>query len=152
MLPSGTCGTSWPWLYPQVTDQFAKRQPGISEPVVALPVSAGGQRDFWLATYARAGRVPQVATEVSSADAKFQIVSSGAAINAQAEGNADVSTRPGIVCIPVIGLQPARLAIAWRRVTTGRRFVTSFAPAARRPVPQAVGMGCRVAGSTGLPS
>lgn len=115
MLPSGTCGTSWPWLYPQVTDQFAKRQPGISEPVVALPVSAGGQRDFWLATYARAGRVPQVATEVSSADAKFQIVSSGAAINAQAEGNADVSTRPGIVCIPVIGLQPARLAIAWRR-------------------------------------
>jgi DNA-binding transcriptional LysR family regulator len=61
----------------------------ISEPVVALPVSAVGQRDFSLATYARAGRSPQVAAEANSDDPKFEIVSSGAAITLLAEGNAD---------------------------------------------------------------
>lgn len=87
----------------------------INEPVAALPASAGAQRDFWLALDARAGRPPRVAGEVSAADEKFEIVSSGAAITLLAEGNAGIYSREGIVCIPVSGLQPARLAIAWRR-------------------------------------
>ena len=87
----------------------------INDPVAALPASAGAQRDFWLATDARAGRLPQVAAEVSAADEKLEIVSSGAAIALLAEGNADIYSREGIVCIPVSGLEPARLAIAWRR-------------------------------------
>jgi DNA-binding transcriptional LysR family regulator len=86
-----------------------------NEPVVALPASAGSQRDFWLAINARAGRPPRVAAEVSAADEKFEIVSSGAAITLLAEGNAGIYSREGIVCIPVRGLEPARLAIAWRR-------------------------------------
>ena len=45
----------------------------------------------------------------------LEIVSSGAAITLLAEGNADIYAREGIVCIPVNGLDPARLAIAWRR-------------------------------------
>ncbi len=87
----------------------------INEPTVALPASAGAQRDFWLATDARAGRPPQVVAEVSAADEKLEIVSSGAAITLLAEGNASIYSREGIVCIPVTGLEPARLAIAWRR-------------------------------------
>jgi DNA-binding transcriptional LysR family regulator len=87
----------------------------VDEPVAALPASAGSQRDFWLAADARAGRPPRVAAEVSAADAKFEIVSSGAAITLLAEGNAGIYSREGIVCIPVSGLEPARLAIAWRR-------------------------------------
>jgi len=43
------------------------------------------------------------------------VVSSGAAITLLAEGNTAVYARPGIVCLPVSGLEPARLAIAWRR-------------------------------------
>jgi hypothetical protein len=31
-----------------------------------------------------------------------------------AEGNVSVYARPGIVCRPVIGVQPSQLAIAWR--------------------------------------
>jgi DNA-binding transcriptional LysR family regulator len=85
------------------------------EPVAALPVSAGSQRAFWLAIDARAGRPPRVAAEVSAADEKLEIVSSGAAITLLAEGNASIYARDGIVCIPVSGLQPARLAVAWRR-------------------------------------
>lgn len=87
----------------------------VNEPVAALPASAGSQRDFWLAVDARAGRPPRVAAEVSAADEKFEIVSSGAAITLLAEGNAGIYRREGIVCIPVLGVEPARLAIAWRR-------------------------------------
>ena len=85
-----------------------------SEPVAALPASAGSQRDFWLAAEARAGQPPRVAAEVTAADEKFEIVSSGAAITLLAEGNAGIYSREGIVCIPVSGLEPAQLAIAWR--------------------------------------
>ena len=87
----------------------------IDEPFAALPASAGLQRDFWLAAGARDGRPPRVAAEVSAADEKFEIVSSGAAISLLAEGNAGLYARDGIVCLPVSGLEPARLAVAWRR-------------------------------------
>lgn len=102
----------------------------INEPVAALPASAGSQRDFWLAVGARAGQPPQVAAEVSSTDEKFEIVSSGAAITLLAEGNADIYSREGIVCIPVSGLEPARLAIAWRR-SDRRPAVQDFVQACR---------------------
>jgi DNA-binding transcriptional LysR family regulator len=85
------------------------------EPFAALPASAGAARDFWLATGQRAGRPARVATEVTSADEVFEIVSSGAAVTLLAEGNAVVYSRPGITCIPVVDLEPARLAVAWRR-------------------------------------
>ena len=102
----------------------------VNEPVAALPASAGSQRDFWLAVDARAGQPPQVAAEVSSTDEKFEIVSSGAAITLLAEGNADIYSREEIVCIPVSGLEPARLAIAWRR-SDRRPPVRDFVQACR---------------------
>ena len=101
-----------------------------SEPVAALPASAGSQRDFWLAADARAGRAPRVAAEVSAADEKLEIVSSGAAITLLAQGNADIYSREGIICIPVSGLEPARLAIAWRR-SDRRPAVRDFVQACR---------------------
>jgi DNA-binding transcriptional LysR family regulator len=85
------------------------------ELVTLLPASAGLQRDFWLSLDARAGRPPRVAAEASSTDEKFEIVSSGAAITLLAEGSAGTYSREGIACIQVSGLEPAELAIAWRR-------------------------------------
>jgi DNA-binding transcriptional LysR family regulator len=102
----------------------------VNEPVAALPASAGPQRDFWLAVDARGGQPPRVAAEVSSTDEKFEIVSSGAAITLLAEGNANIYAREGIVCIPVTGLEPARLAIAWRR-SDRRPPVQDFVQACR---------------------
>ena len=52
---------------------------------------------------------------MTSADETFEIVASGSALVLLAGGNALVYARPGIVCLPVHGLTPARLAIAWRR-------------------------------------
>ena len=106
----------------------------INEPVAALPVSAGAQRDFWLATDVRgADRPARVVAEVSAADEKLEIVSSGAAITLLAEGNAALYARDGIVCIPVSGLEPARLAIAWRRGDR-RPAVRDFLQASREAV------------------
>ncbi|MGE5290116.1 MAG: LysR family transcriptional regulator [Micromonosporaceae bacterium] len=98
------------------------------EPFVALPRAAGPLRDFWLATDDRGGKAPTVVAEVSSADETFEMVASGAAVHLVAEGNAIIYARPGIVCIPVIGLGPARLAVGWRR--DDRRYaVRSFVDA-----------------------
>ncbi len=97
------------------------------EPFAALPASAGPARDFWLAVSQRS-RPPWIAAEVTSADEVFELVSTGAAVVLLAEGNAAVYARPGITCIPVTGLQPAQLAIAWRR-GDHRACVTGFADA-----------------------
>jgi hypothetical protein len=50
-----------------------------------------------------------------------------------AEGNAQIYARQGIVCIPVDGLEEARLAIAWRRGDRRlavRHFITACRDAA----------------------
>jgi DNA-binding transcriptional LysR family regulator len=98
------------------------------EPFVALPRSAGPLREFWLAADQRAGRPAVVAAEVTSADEKFEIVSTGAAVALVSEGNAVVYDRPGIVCVPVSDLGPAQLAVGWRRNDL-RRAVRSFVDA-----------------------
>lgn len=85
------------------------------EHFVALPATAGLQRDFWLGAD-HPGRGPvSVAAEVTSADETFEIVSSGAGVVLLAEGNALIYARPGIACIPVADLGPAQLAVAWRK-------------------------------------
>jgi len=99
------------------------------EGFVALPRSAGPLREFWLgATDGEAATVTVVA-EATSADEKFEIISSGTAISLVAAGNAVVYSRPGIVCVPVTDLAPANLAIAWRRGES-RRAVQAFVQAA----------------------
>ena len=104
------------------------------EPFAALPVSAGRRRasSGWPPAR-RAGTPARVAAEVASADEVFEIVSSGAAVTLLAEGNAVVYSRPGITCIPVVNLEPAQLAVAWRRPTAGSPSGTSSAHAATQP-------------------
>lgn len=104
-----------------------------AEPFAALPASAGPARDFWLAIGHRDGVPPRVAAEVASADEVFELVTAGAAVTLLAEGNAAVYARPGIACIPVTGLEPARLAVAWRRGDQ-RVCVTGFVQACRDAV------------------
>jgi DNA-binding transcriptional LysR family regulator len=85
------------------------------QPFLALPETAGPLRDFWLANDQRTGQPATIAAEVTSADETFELVASGAAVHLMAEGNAAIYARPGITFVPVEGLDPAHLAIAWRR-------------------------------------
>jgi DNA-binding transcriptional LysR family regulator len=85
------------------------------EPLLALPETAGPLRDFWLANDQRGGQPARIAAEVTSADETFEMVAAGVAAHLMAEGNAAIYARPGIACVPVDDLDPAHLAIAWRR-------------------------------------
>ena len=69
-----------------------------------------------------------IAAEATSADEKFEIVSTGVAVALVSGGNAVVYDRPGVACVPVSDLSPARLAVGWRR-DDPRRAVRSFVDA-----------------------
>jgi DNA-binding transcriptional LysR family regulator len=87
----------------------------IDEPFVAMPQEAGPLRDYWLALDERRGRPARIGAEAATPDETFEAVATGLGIHLLAEGNAAVYARPGIVCRPVIDLEPCRLAVAWRR-------------------------------------
>src|SRR5262249_16776694 len=101
------------------------------EPFVALPRAAGPLREFWLATDQRAGQPVVVAAEVTSADEKFEIISTGAAVAFGSAGNAVTYSRPGLVCVPVRRLSPAPPPVAGRGWGWGGGGTTGGVPSGR---------------------
>jgi DNA-binding transcriptional LysR family regulator len=87
----------------------------LDEPFVALPPEAGALRDHWLALEDRGAHPVRIGAEARTADEAFEAVATGHGVALLAEGNVSVYARPGIVCRPVVGVQPSQLAIAWRR-------------------------------------
>jgi DNA-binding transcriptional LysR family regulator len=87
----------------------------LDEPFIALPEEAGPLRDYWLALDERQGRPARIGAVVAAPDETFEAVATGHGVVLIAEGNTTVYTRPGIVYRPVLDLEPAELAIAWRR-------------------------------------
>ncbi|WP_251081557.1 LysR family transcriptional regulator [Frankia sp. Mgl5] len=101
----------------------------VDEPFVALPRTAGAQRDFWLGAAAR--RSPAViAGEAETAEESFEAVASGTGITLLSAGNAEIYHRDDVVCRPVSGLPPSELAVVWRTVDN-RPFVDVFADICR---------------------
>lgn len=98
------------------------------EPFLALPETAGLQRDFWLAARERSAH-PAIAGDVSSAEETFEAVAGHAGLALVAAGNAALYPHPDVVAVPVRGIPPAELAVAWR-AGDDRRLVTDFVDAA----------------------
>jgi DNA-binding transcriptional LysR family regulator len=116
----------------------------LEEPFVALPPEAGVLRDHWLAVDDRGGQPVRIGAEASTADEAFEAVATGHGVVLLAEGNVSVYARPGIVCRPVIGVQPSQLAIAWRRGDRRaalRDFVASAEAAAESEQQEALEVG-----------
>ncbi|MFI6294180.1 LysR family transcriptional regulator [Nonomuraea sp. NPDC050790] len=86
----------------------------LDDAFLALPESAGPLRDHWLATDERGGRAPVVCSTVTNAEETFAALESTDAVVLLASGNAEIYRRPGIRAIPVTGLSPCELALAWR--------------------------------------
>lgn len=86
----------------------------VNEPFLALPRSAGGLREYWLATAHRSGRDPVIGAEISSTDETYEALVDGRGICLLARGNAPSVAREGVVIRPVRGLPPCELALAWR--------------------------------------
>ncbi|WAL69486.1 LysR family transcriptional regulator [Amycolatopsis cynarae] len=101
-----------------------------AEPFLALPVSAGPMRDFWLAAAQRKAP-PRIAAEAGTAEEALEGVAAGLGVTLIAAGNAEIYRRDDVVCRPVGGLPPSRLAVVWRAVDE-RPAVRLFAEACVR--------------------
>lgn len=110
----------------------------LDEPFVALPESAGTQRDHWLAIDRRDGKPPVIGAIANNADEAFEAVANCLGVALVAEGNATLYQREGIVTIPVAGLPPSELALAWR-TGANNHAVRDFIDAAMEPANTAVG-------------
>lgn len=86
----------------------------LDEPFLALPHTAGPLRDYWLALDHRAGHPVTIGETVSNAEETFAAIEEGSGIVLLSEGNARIYQRPGITTLPVTGLSPSELAVAWR--------------------------------------
>lgn len=98
------------WLAGRAEVSFAEL---LDEPFLALPEEAGPLRAYWLALDERGGHPVTVGATVSNADETFTAVEEGCGIVLLASGNAAIYQRPGIRAIPVTGLAPCELAVAW---------------------------------------
>ncbi|GAA2428664.1 LysR family transcriptional regulator [Actinomadura vinacea] len=99
------------WLADRDEVDFAEL---LDEPFLALPESAGPLRDHWLALDERGGKPVRIGATVTNAEETFAAIESGAGIVLLASGNAAIYQRPGVRAIPVTGLPPSELALAWR--------------------------------------
>lgn len=84
-----------------------------TEPFVALPASAGGLRDFWLATDSRETPA-RIAVEAESAEETFEAVGAGLGVALLAAGNVASYPREDVICLPVTGISSSELAVGWR--------------------------------------
>ncbi|MEV4598424.1 LysR family transcriptional regulator [Amycolatopsis sp. NPDC049253] len=102
----------------------------LDEPFLALPSDAGPLRDYWLAPEARGGQAPVIGAEIGSADETYEALVDGRGVCLIAAGNAPLLTRGDVVALPVRGVSPSRLALAWRK-DDARPLVHGYARAAR---------------------
>jgi DNA-binding transcriptional LysR family regulator len=86
----------------------------LDEPFLALPLSAGPLRDYWLAVDARDGRPVRIGAEIASTEETVEALTAGLGICLLAVGNAPLVSRDGVTIRPVTGLGPSRLVLAWR--------------------------------------
>lgn len=85
----------------------------LDEPIIAAPQSAGAWRDYWIAADARGGRPATIAGEAATYESEFTAVSRGLGISFTASGASRDYQRPGIVFVPIDGMPPAHVALAW---------------------------------------
>lgn len=72
-------------------------------------------RDFWLATEARHSHAPVIGSDVSTVDECFEAILSQKGIAFTQASTQRFYSRPGLSFIPVTGLAPSVVSIAWRQ-------------------------------------
>lgn len=87
----------------------------LDEPFLALPASAGPLRDYWLVTEARDGRPARIGAEIANTEETVEALIAGLGVCLLSAGNAPQVARPGITILPITGVRPSRLVLAWRR-------------------------------------
>jgi DNA-binding transcriptional LysR family regulator len=126
---------SWVACLPR-THRFAHRtelriEELLDEPIIAAPASAGGWRDYWLALDARGGKPANVTAVAATYESEFTAVSRGLGISFTTTGAEANYQRAGIVFVPIVGREPARVAVSWlsqNPSSQALRFITEMRP------------------------
>jgi DNA-binding transcriptional LysR family regulator len=85
----------------------------LDEPFVAAPAATGGFRDHWLAVEARGGRPARIGAVTALPDDWLAAIASGDGIALAPESAARYYARPDIAYVPVTGVAPTVVALAW---------------------------------------
>ena len=103
----------------------------VELPTFDYPTPDPIARDYWMATSQRGGRPPRIVAQFRSVDGLVEAIRSGLGVNPIRERLvASFGPDSGIVFRPVVGLEPAELAIAWR-AEDDRPVIADFVEAAR---------------------
>lgn len=85
----------------------------LDEPFVAAPGTTGAFRDHWLAVEARSGRPVRVGAVTALPDDWLTAIAGGDGIALAPESAARYYARPDIAYLPVTGVAPTTVALAW---------------------------------------
>jgi len=87
-------------------------------------------RDYWLAVESRGAHTVRVGADAASVDECFEAILAGRGIAFTQASTQRFYQRPGLAFVPVTGLPPSPLAIAWRN-DVAARTVEQFVETAR---------------------
>jgi DNA-binding transcriptional LysR family regulator len=85
----------------------------LPEPIIAAP-TPGAWRDYWILADHREVEAT-ITLEVSTCDAELQAVAAGRGIMVTSATNQRYYQRPGVSFVPIEGLSPCEIALAWPR-------------------------------------
>ncbi|ONI73392.1 LysR family transcriptional regulator [Actinosynnema sp. ALI-1.44] len=83
------------------------------EPFVAAAPETGRWRDYWLAADERDGRQPRIGAVTDTPDEWLSAIANGYGIALAPESSARFYARPGITYLPVSGVEPTRVGVAF---------------------------------------
>lgn len=102
----------------------------IEEPIVDVPSTDAGSRDFWIAASHRGGRPPRIGATVQTFDGLIEAVGAGLGVATTVATAIDLmGAAPRVVFRPVEGLEPLEFWVA-RRAGDERPPVVGFIEAA----------------------
>lgn len=87
----------------------------LGEHWLQMPASDGVWRDFWLAKEHRGGAEPLLGPEVRTIEEQLAATTAGGCVSLTPESIAAFYPRPGVNYVPVSGIAPSQVAIAWRK-------------------------------------
>ena len=85
----------------------------MDEPVIVAPALKGTWRDHWLATSERDGREVRIGAVTEQPDEFLSAIANGYGIALVPASTARFFARPGVVYVPVTGVSPSEVGVAW---------------------------------------
>jgi DNA-binding transcriptional LysR family regulator len=96
------------------------------EPFMAAPEETGWWRDYWLAEDERQGHPVRIGAVTDKPDAWLTAIANGRGIALAPESASRYYSRPGITYLPVTGVSPSQVCVAWPPANDTNPVVQDF--------------------------